>query len=200
MGTTSARTARRALCALAVAVAVLGACGGAEGGSGPSESSSGNVSEDAAAELETGAPDGKYAASYVLESTNVPGFKPGFESSSTYAFTSGACTDTACSGTVKAPVEGSYEWDGTELVMTFDEVDRTDQCVDAAGQKVEGDTYRMRTEHEARVTPVGDGDDAAAKFEGSYRQATVFSELENGCDPGGPDRQHAEFSLVLERK
>jgi hypothetical protein len=199
MGTTPGRSVRGALCALAVAVPLLAGCAGAEGEAGPSAGSP-SASEDAAAELEAGAPDGKYAASYVLESTNVPGFKPGFKSSSTYAFTFGECTDTECSGTVKAPVEGSYEWDGSELVMTFDEIDKTDQCVDQGGQKVKGDTYRMRTEHEARLSPAQEGDENPSKFEGSYQQDTVFSDFKNGCDPAGPDRQQAKFSLVLERK
>jgi hypothetical protein len=197
MVTTSGRSARGALCALAVVVVpILAGCGGDQDEAEPSESSGESVSEDAAA----GAPDGKYAASYVLESANVPGAKDGMKSNSTYAFTSGQCTDTECSGTVKAPVEGSYTWDGTELVMTFDEIDKTDQCVDESGQKVKGDTYRMQTEHEARVAPAGEGGDNPSKFEGSYEQVTVFSDFKNGCDPTGPDRQQATFSLVLERK
>ena len=200
MRTTPRRSVRGALCALAVAVPLLGGCGSAEGEAEPSGASTGSASADAAVALEAGAPDGKYAASYVLESTNVPGFKPGFKSSSTYAFTFGECTDTECSGTLKAPVEGSYEWDGSELVMTFDEIDKTDQCVDQGGQKVKGDTYRMLTEHEARVGPAVEGDENPSKFEGSYQQDTVFSDFKNGCDPAGPDRQQAKFSLVLERK
>ena len=95
-------------------------------------------------------------------------------------------------------MEGSYTWDGAELVMTFDEIDKTDQCVDKGGEKVEGDTFRMHTEHGARVTPA-QGDDTPSMFEGSYQQDTVFSDFRNGCEPAGPDRQQAKFSLVLER-
>ena len=154
MGTTPGQTVRGALCALAVAVPLLAGCAGAEGEAERAEPSTGSrsASEDAAADLEASAPDGKYAASYVLESANVPGFKPGLESKSTYAFTFDECSDTECSGTVKAPVEGSYTWDGAELVMTFDEIDKTDLCVDEGGEKVEGDTFRMRTEH-GRASP-----------------------------------------------
>jgi hypothetical protein len=199
MSTTPGRSIRRALCALAVAVLLLAGCGGAENAAKPSESSGESVSEDAA-DLEAGAPDGKYAASYVLESANVPGAKDGMKSSGTYAFTFGECAVTECTGTVKAPVEGSYAWDGTELVMTFDEIDKTDQCVDEGGEKVKGDTYRMHTEHEARVTPAEGDDDTPSTFEGSYQQDTVFSDFKNGCEPAGPDRQQAKFSLVLERK
>ena len=199
MSTTQTRSIRGVLCALAVAVPLLAGCGGeAE----PSDASAGSqsASEDAAAALEAGAPDGKYAASYVLESANVPGVKPGSKSSGTYAFTFDECTDTECSGTVKAPGKGSYKWDGTELVMTFDEIDKTDRCVDQGGQEVKSATYRMHTEHEARLTPAVEGDDSPSKFEGSYEQETVFSDFKNGCEPAGPDRQQAKFSLVLERK
>ncbi len=199
MSTTPRRSIRGALGALAVAVTLLAGCGGeAE----PSDANAGSqsASEDAAADLEAGAPDGKYAASYVLESANVPGAKDGAKATGTYAFTFDQCTDTECSGTVKAPGEGSYTWDGTELVMTFDEIDKTDQCVDQGGEKVKGATYRMHTEHEARVTPAEEGDDSPSKFEGSYEQDTVFSDFKNGCEPAGPDHQVAKFSLVLERK
>ena len=190
------RSIHGALCALAVAVTLLAGCGGeAE----PSDSTgSQSASDDAAADLEAGAPDGKYAASYVLESANVPGAKDGDKATGTYAFTFDQCTDTECSGTVKAPGEGSYTWDGTELVMTFDEIDKTEQCVDQGGEKVKGATYRMHTEHEARVTPAEEGDDSPSKFEGSYEQDTVFSDFKNGCEPAGPDHQVAKFSLVLE--
>ncbi len=202
MGTTPGGAVRSALCALAVAVPLLAGCAGAEGEAEPAEPSTGSqsASEDAAADLEASAPDGKYAASYVLESSNVPGAKDGMKSSSTYAFTFDECADTECSGTVKAPVEGSYTWDGTELVVTFEEIDKTDQCVDDGGQKVKGDTYRMHTEHGARVTAAEEGDDSPSTFEGSYQQDTVFSDFKNGCEPAGPDRQQAKFSLVLERK
>ena len=201
MGTTQGRSVHGALCALAVAVTLLAGCGGADGEAEPSDSTgSQSASDDAAADLEAGAPDGKYAASYVLESANVPGAKDGDKATGTYAFTFDQCTDTECSGTVKAPGEGSYTWDGTELVMTFDEIDKTEQCVDQGGEKVKGATYRMHTEHEARVTPAEEGDDSPSKFEGSYEQDTVFSDFKNGCEPAGPDHQQAKFSLVLERK
>ena len=201
MGTTPRRSVRGALGALAVAVPLLAGCAGAEGEAEPAEPSTGgqSASEDAAADLEASAPDGKYAAAYVLESANVPGAKDGTKATSTYAFTFDECTDTECTGTVKAPAEGSYTWDGTDLVVTFDEIDKTDQCVDEGGKKVKGDTFRMHTEHQARVTAAGEGE-APAKLEGSYEQQTVFSDFRNGCEPAGPDRQQARFSLVLERK
>ncbi len=199
MSTTPRRSIRGALSALAVAVPLLAGCGGeAE----PSDASAGSpsASEDAAADLEAGAPDGKYDASYVLESTNVPGFKPGFKASGTYAFTFEECTDTECSGTVKAPGEGTYVWDGTELDMTFGEIEKTEQCVDDGGKEIKSDTYRTHTEHGARLAPAEEGGANPTTLEGSYQQETVFSDFTKGCTRAGPARQQAKFSLVLKRK
>ena len=198
MRTTPGRTFRGALCVLAVAAPLLAGCAAAEGEADPSPRSQ-SAPDDAAAGLEASAPDGKYAAAYVLESANVPGAKDGTRATSTYAFTFDECTDTECTGTVLAPAEGSYTWNGTDLVVTFDGIDKANHCVDEGGQKVEGDTFRTHTVHQARVTPSEDGD-TPSEFEGSYDQETVFSDFRNGCDPAGPDLQRAEFSLLLERK
>jgi hypothetical protein len=198
---TQGRSVRDALCALALAVPLLAGCAGAGGdGEAPepeveSQSASGTESTG----LEASAPDGEYAASYVLESSNVPGAKKGFKSSSTYDFTLDECDDTECTGTVKAPAEGSYTWDGTDLVVTFDKIDKTDHCVDDSGQQMEDATYRTTTEHRAKLTAPA-SDEPPAKLEGSYEQQTVFSELKNGCDPAGANRQQAKFTLMLQRK
>lgn len=188
--------------AFVLAGSLLAGCADAEGGAGPADSTdeSQSASEDAVAALEATAPDGKYAAAYVLESTNIPGFKPGFKSSGTYAFTFEKCTDTECSGTVKAPGEGTYTWDGTELTMTFDEIDKTEKCVDDGGKEIKSDTYRTHTEHGARLTPAEEGDAKPTTFEGTYQQETALSDFTNGCTRDGPSHQRAEFSLVLERK
>lgn len=200
MGTTLAHSVMGAIWTVAVAVPLLAGCGSADGEGGPSASSSESPTEDAAADLEAGAPDGKYDAAYVLESSNVPGAKDGFESTSTYAFRLGECTDTECTGTVKAPVEGSYTWDGTDLVVTFDEITKEATCTGEDGQPMNGSTYRSSTDHEARVSAAGTSDKPPRKLEGTYQQETVFSDFTNGCDPAGADHQQAKFSLVLERK
>jgi hypothetical protein len=201
MGTTLTHGVMRAIWTVAVAVPLLAGCGSADGEAEPSASSSESPTEDTAADLEASAPDGKYAAAYVLESSNVPGAKDGFESSSTYAFKLGECTDTECMGTVAAPVEGSYTWDGSDLVVTFDEITKQATCTGEDGQPMKGSTYRSSTEHGARVSAAaGVSDEAPKKLEGTYQQETVFSDLKNGCDPAGADHQQAKFSLVLERK
>ncbi len=204
MSTTPRRSIRRALGTLAVAVLLFTGCAGADGEAEPSEPSTGSqsASEDAAADLEASAPDGKYAASYVVTSANIPGAKVGFKSTSTYAFKVGECTDTECTGTVRAPAKGSWTWDGTELVITFDKLDKVDSCVDEAGEKVKGDTFRVRTEHQARLTAAGEGEGEGtpAMLEGNYQQEAVYSEFRNGCTPDGPKRQRAELTLTLRRK
>jgi hypothetical protein len=145
-------------------------------------------------ELETSAPDGRYAASYVLESSNVPGTKHGTEATSTYAFTLDKCDTSRCSGTVKAPAEGRYTWDGTELVVTFDEIAKEDSCTSRGGQPMKGSTFWSSTEHWANLTTAG----TPARLEGNYQQETVFSDFTNGCDPAGADRQWAKFTLMLQ--
>jgi hypothetical protein len=154
------------------------------------------VSNDAAAELEANAPDGRYAASYVLESSNVPGTQDFTEATSTYAFTLDQCDDSRCSGTVQAPAEGRYTWDGSELVVTFDEIAKKDSCMSRHGQPLKGSTFWSSTEHWANLTSAG----TSARLEGSYQQETVFSDFTNGCDPDGADRQWATFTLMLRRE
>jgi hypothetical protein len=154
------------------------------------------TSRDAPTELEAGAPDGQYAASYVLESSNVPGTKDYTEATSTYAFTLDQCDDSRCSGTVKAPAEGHYTWDGTELAVTFDEIAKRDGCMSRNGQPLKGSTFWSSTEHWANLSSAG----TSARLVGSYRQETVFSDFTKACDPAGPNRQWARFTLVLERE
>ncbi len=67
MGTTLAHGVMRAIWTFAVAVPLLAGCGSADDEAEPSTSSSESPTEDTAADLEAGAPDGKYAAAYVLE-------------------------------------------------------------------------------------------------------------------------------------
>jgi hypothetical protein len=107
MGTTPGRAVRSALCALAVAAPLLAGCAGADGEAEPAGPSTGSqsASEDAAADLEESAPDGKYAASYVLESSDVPGFK----SKGTYAFTFDECSDTRQQDTVFSDFKNGCE-------------------------------------------------------------------------------------------
>lgn len=202
MSTTHGRSIRRALCVLALAVPLLAGCAGAEGEAKPSEPSTGSqsASEDPAADLEASAPDGKYAASYVLTSSNIPGAKDGSKSTSTYAFTFDECTDTECTGTVKAPAKGSWTWDGTDLVATFDELDQKHTCTDDNGDKVKDATFMGTTEHGARLTGAVEGDEPPAKLEGSFQQETHFTDFRNGCRPEKPGNQWAKFSLMLERK
>jgi hypothetical protein len=154
------------------------------------------TASDAPTVLEAGAPDGQYAASYVLESSNVPGTKDFTEATSTYAFTLDQCDDSRCSGTVKAPAEGRYTWDGTELVVTFDEIAKKDSCMSRDGQPLKGSTFWSSTEHWANLTSEG----TPARLEGRYQQETVFSDFTKGCDPAGPDRQWATFTLMLKRE
>lgn len=188
---------------LTLAAPVLAGCAGSEVQSKSpetsSESQSPSVEEHAAADL--GAPpDGRYEASYMLESSNVPGVKKGFRSTSTYAFTFDDCSETKCWGTVKAPAEGSYEWDGTELVVSFDQMKKTEHCVDDSGNSLEQATIDGTTEHEARLIATEGSDSAPMRLEGTYEQSTVYGNSRNGCHKAGPDRQQARFSLVLERK
>jgi hypothetical protein len=154
------------------------------------------TSSDAPTELDAGAPDGRYAAAYVLESSNVPGAKERATATSTYSFTLDQCDDLRCSGTVKAPAEGHYTWDGTELVVTFDEIAKKDSCMSRDGQPVKGSTFWSSTEHWANLSTVG----TPARLEGSYQQETVFSDFTKGCDPVGADRQWAKFTLMLKRE
>ena len=202
MGTTPAHKVKGVLGVLAIAVLLLAGCAGAEGEArSPAPSAeSRTASVDAAADLEASAPDGKYDASYVLESSNVPGAKDGTKASGTYAFTFDDCSDTKCWGTVKAPGEGSYEWDGAELAVTFDQMKKTEHCVDDSGKSLEQATIDGTTEHEARLTAAGEDDAAPTKLDGTYEQSTVFGNSRNRCQQAGPDRQQAKFSLVLERK
>jgi hypothetical protein len=165
-----------------LAVAVLAGCGGR------------GASQNADSPLEASAPDGRYAASYVLESSNVPGTKDYTEATSTYAFTLDKCDDSRCSGTVKAPAEGRYTWDGTELIVTFHEITKRDNCMSPGGQPMKGSTFRSSTEHGANLTGT------SARLEGSYQQETVFSDFTNACDPSGADRQWAKFTLMLNRE
>jgi hypothetical protein len=187
---TARRSARNAWCALAIpvlAVAVLAGCAGAEGQ---------RTSKDAAAELEASAPDGRYAASYVLESSNVPGTEDFTEATSTYAFTLDKCDDSRCSGTVKAPAEGRYTWDGTELVVSFDEIAKKDSCTSRDGQPMKDSTFWSSTDHRANLTTAG----TPGRLEGRYQQETVFSDFTKGCDPAGANRQWAKFTLMLKRE
>ena len=184
MRTTPGRTLRLAP---GLVVLLLAGCGNAEDQP---------ASRDVAPELEASAPDGKYAASYVLESSNVPGTKVGTEATSTYAFDLDRCDDSRCSGRVRAPAEGRYTWDGTELVVTFDEMGKQHSCMGRDGQPMKGSTFWTSTEHWANLTAAG----TSAKLRGSYQQETVFSGFTNGCDPAGADRQWAKFSLLLKRK
>ena len=151
---------------------------------------------DAATELEASAPNGRYAASYVLESSNVPGTKVGTEATSTYAFDLDRCDDARCTGTVEAPAEGRYTWDGTELVVSFDEMGSQHRCMSRDGQPRKDSTFWSSTEHWADLTPSG----TPARLEGSYQQETVFSDFTKGCDPAGADRQWAKFTLRLKRE
>ena len=184
MRTTPGRTLRLAPC---LVVLLLVGCGNAENQ---------RASRDASVELEASAPDGRYAASYVLESSNVPGTKVGTEATSTYAFTLDKCDDSRCWGTVEAPAKGRYTWDGTELVVTFEEIGKKHGCMRRDGQPMKGSTFWSSTEHWANLTSAG----ALATLEGSYQQETVFSDFRNGCDPPGVDQQWATFTLTLQRK
>lgn len=189
---------RGRLIALALAAPVLAGCGDADREAEPPEPrvQGQGGSRDAAAALEASAPDGKYAATYVLESANVPGTKVGTEATSTYAFSLDGCDDSRCSGTVKAPAEGRYTWDGTELIVTFDEIGKKDSCLSRHGQPLKGSTFWSSTEHWANLTT----SETPATLEGSYQQKTVFSDFTNGCDPAGADRQWAKFTLMLRRE
>lgn len=151
---------------------------------------------DAAAELEAGAPHGKYAATYVLESSNVPGAKERATATSIYAFTVDHCDDAQCSGSVKAPAEGSFTWDGTRLVVTFEDIAKKDSCTSRDGRPMKGSTFWSNTRHWASLTTAG----APARLQGTYEQETVFSDFRNGCHPAGADRQRARFTLMLERE
>jgi hypothetical protein len=163
---------------------------------GCSDAEDQRVSRDAAAQLEASAPDGRYAASYVLESSNVPGTKKGTEATSTYAFTLDECDDSRCSGTVEAPAGGRYTWDGNELAVTFDEIGKRHSCMGRYGQPLTGATFWSSTEHWANLTTAG----TPARFKGNYQQETVFSDFTNGCDPAGANRQWAKFTLMLKRE
>ena len=192
---------RGRLIALALAAPILAGCGGAVGDEPPQPQIEGQSGpHDVAAPLAASAPDGEYAATYVLESANVPGAEEGAKASSTYAFTFEDCSGTLCWGTVKAPAEGSYEWDGNELVVTFDQMKKTEHCVDDSGKSLERATIDGTTEHEARLAALEKSDPAPMKLEGTYEQNTVYGNSRNGCQKAGPDRQQARFSLVLERK
>lgn len=203
MGRTPGLTFAGGLATLAIVLPLLAGCAGADGAVRPAgshvESPAAPV-DDSAADLETSAPEGRYAASYVLESANLPGLEPGLTSTSTYDFTLGWCSAAQCWGTVRAPVEGTYEWDGTELVVTFDELDAWDSCAVTAGHRGEAAGFRMHTQHSARATPARGGQASASRFEGTYQQETSFGDVATGCRLVGPDRQWARFSLVLERR
>jgi hypothetical protein len=154
------------------------------------------TSGDAAAELEASVPHGRYAATYVLESSNVPGAKERATATSTYAFTVDKCDDAQCTGSVKAPAEGSFTWDGTSLVVTFDEIGKHDSCRSRDGQPMKGSTFWSNTKHWANLTTAR----TPARLKGSYQQETVFSDFTNGCEPARADRQWAKFSLLLKRQ
>ncbi|MGH3362928.1 MAG: hypothetical protein ACRDOM_10770 [Nocardioides sp.] len=202
MGTKSRRPVIGAMSTLVV---LLAGCAGSGGEADLGEvveadRSSQGPTVDPAAVLEASTPRGKYAGTYVIRSTDVPGAKAGERSTSTYVFTLGECSATECSGTVKAPGKGSYTWNGRALLMTFDEIASRDNCVDGDGAVVRGATFRFRTEHGARAATARPDGSAPARLEGSYQQTTVFSDFRGGCEPSGPTTQHAKFSLVLKRR